>query len=239
MMTSRYLLIIAALPLLLLFTSCEKIKGKGDVYSDYRNVSGFSGISLSMEGDLYFTPDSNYTVEIQAQQNVLDVIETYVQGGNLVIQIEKDKILGKHEPIKIYIRAPSVKNLDISGSGNITADSVMHQPRLDYHISGSGNIDIDELNSGQMFANISGSGNMSGSSGITDYENLTISGSGNMNFTGVTADSVFVNISGSGSAKTWAVKFLDVTISGSGSVKYNGNPTINLHISGSGTVSHI
>jgi hypothetical protein len=235
----RVVLMFAFLSLVVVFNSCNKVKGKGDVVSETRNNTGFTSISLSMEGDLYFTPDSVYSVEIQAQQNILDVIESQVEGGTLVLKIQNHTVLGKHDPIRIYIHAPSISDLDVSGSGNISAGAVMDQPNLHYNISGSGDITVNELKSSLLSGKISGSGNITGTSGTSDIEYLNISGSGNLNFLNVMADSVYVTISGSGDVSAYAVKYLDVTISGSGNVRYNGNPVINQHISGSGSVTHI
>jgi hypothetical protein len=236
MKKSTFLLPVLALALTLI--SCNKITGKGDVIAEKRSITGFTAISLSMEGDVHFTPDTVYLVEVDAQQNILDVIETNVEGSTLVLKIQDNTILGKHEPIRFYIHAPSVKDLDISGSGNIYTSPVMSQPELGFNISGSGSTNISEVMCHQLNGRISGSGNITGSAGTTDYETLTISGSGNMNFLDVIADTVYVNISGSGDAKVNAVKFLDVTISGSGNVRYDGNPIISQHISGSGSVVH-
>ena len=225
--------------ILLVMNSCDKVKGKGDVVSEFRNISGFTAIGLAMEGDLFFTPDSVFSVEIQAQQNIIDVIETPVEGGKLVLKLKDHTILGNHKNIRFYIHAPDINNLDISGSGGITANALMDEPELSYGISGSGNINLSDVSSNQINGNISGSGSMTGSAGETDYESLKISGSGNIDFLYVMADSVFVTISGSGDVKVHAVKYLEVTISGSGNVMYDGNPVINQHISGSGNVTHI
>jgi len=231
------IIVISLIPVF--FTSCEKVKGKGTVVSEFRNISGFTAISLAMEGELHFIPDSIFSVEIRAQQNIIDVIETNLEGDRLVLEIEDNVILGKHEPIWIYIHAPAFDDLDVSGSGNIIVESMMNQPDLNYNISGSGNINLVEVNGHEITGNISGSGNITGSAGIADFESLTISGSGNLDFLNVMADSVYVTISGSGDVRVYAVKYLEVTISGSGNVRYNGNPVINQHISGSGSVTHI
>jgi hypothetical protein len=235
----RIFLLSLVLCLLLLFNSCDKVKGKGEVVSQKRSAAGYNAISLSMEGDLYFTPDSVYSLEIQAQQNILDVIESQVEGGRLVLKIQDHTVLGNHDPIRFYIHAPSVSDFDVSGSGNIITGLKITQPEQHYNISGSGNISVNEIEAMSIFGKISGSGSMTGSAGDADYANLTISGSGNLNFIDVRADSVYVTISGSGDVSVFAVKFLDVTISGSGNVKYNGNPVINQHISGSGNITHI
>ena len=235
----RICLLIALFLVLVIFTSCDKVKGKGDVVSEFRNISGFNVIGLAMEEELYFTPDSVFSVEIQAQQNIIDVIETPVEGGKLVLKLKDHTILGNHKDIRFYIHAPGIDDLDISGSGSINVTSTMDQPYLSYNISGSGNINLPDIISNQVKGNISGSGSITGSAGETGYESLKISGSGNLDFLNVMADSVYVTISGSGDVKVHAVKYLEVTISGSGNVRYDGNPVINQHISGSGSVTHI
>jgi hypothetical protein len=69
--------------LILLITSCEKIDGEGPVVTETRDVSGFSGIDFRIGGDVYFKKDTVYKVEVSAQQNILDKLETYVSDGNL------------------------------------------------------------------------------------------------------------------------------------------------------------
>ena len=75
----RVAFMFSFISLCLIFNSCDKVKGKGDVVSEMMNLTGFTAISLALDGVLYFTPDSVYSVEIQAQQNILDVIETTVE----------------------------------------------------------------------------------------------------------------------------------------------------------------
>jgi hypothetical protein len=222
-----------------LISSCEKIKGKGEVVSESRNISGYTAIGLSIDGNVYFTPDSIYKLEIHAQQNILDVIETPVEGNRLVIKYQDSKSIGQHEPISIYISAPNISDLNISGSGSFHINGNMNESSLGFTISGSGDFRLGMLQANRINANISGSGSIFAETGEASEEYLTISGSGNINMIDVVSDSVFVNISGSGDVYVYAVKYLEVNISGSGNVRYNGNPIINQNISGSGSIIHI
>jgi hypothetical protein len=122
----RITLLFALLSLIVVFYSGNKVNGKGDVVSEMIDITGFTAISLSMDGDIYFTPDSVYSVENQAQQNILDVIETPVEGGKLVIGIQDHTVLGKHDQIRIYIHAPSINGLDVSGSGDVSIYAVKY-----------------------------------------------------------------------------------------------------------------
>jgi hypothetical protein len=218
------------------FSSCHKITGKGDIVSENRIVTAYTGINLSIEGDVYYTPDSIYSLEIIAQQNVIDAIETFVESGRLIIKLKDHTILGKHDPIQININAPHVSAFDLSGSAAFHLFPVIQENQVSLGISGSGNIDAATIHSDDLQVNISGSGNVVVTDGSTNFEHLNISGSGNIDLVNVVADTVYATISGSGDIRVTVIKYLDGTISGSGNIRYLGNPIINAHISGSGTI---
>jgi len=236
----RFFIILVLAPLMLpLFTSCKKVKGKGDVVTETRNITGFTGIGLAVESQLRFIPDTIFRVELTAQENVLNVVETFVEGGVLVIKLEHNTVLGKHEEIQVLVHAPGINLLDISGSGNITQTGNWISPSIRTSISGSGNLVLGYLEAEEFSIYISGSGSVSAAGGSAGTGTLNISGSGGIDVLGVTADTVYANISGSGSMQLTAGKLLDATISGSGNILYDGNPVVTTHISGSGTVRHI
>ena len=67
-----------------LFSSCEKIKGKGDVVSEHRSIDGYTGISLAMSETVHFIPGTEYSLEIRGQQNIIDNIITHISGSGTV-----------------------------------------------------------------------------------------------------------------------------------------------------------
>lgn len=237
MKTRTFILALLVVPIL--FTSCQKINGKGDVVTVNRTVTDYSSIDLSMDGDVYYTVGTDYSLSIQAQENISDNIETYVSGSRLIIKVKNGVVLGSHDPIKFLITAPSVNALNISGSGNINVTNTMDENSVSVNISGSGNVTINDLVAQSFSGIISGSGNIDVITGAVTNETLTISGSGDIDMRYVVAKNVDATISGSGSIYVYAVDQLDATISGSGNVNYYGTPVINTHISGSGNLVHL
>jgi hypothetical protein len=217
-------------------SSCSKVDGKGDVVSQERAVSGFTGISLSMDATVNYSTGTSDICTVSAQDNLQSIIETNVENGVLVIKVQNNKKLGSHQPITINITAANVKSLDISSSGTINGLTPWTPQNSSLNISGSGSISMPYISTSSLSANISGSGSITVTSGTAVTEQLTISGSGNINVQGVVADNVTANISGSGGITLFAALTLDATISGSGNIKYLGNPVITTHISGSGNV---
>jgi hypothetical protein len=238
------------------FHSCSKVNGKGDLVTEERTLSGYSSIMFSTDGVVFFTPDSVYSFKVQAQENVIEIIETSVENGKLTIKIKNNHTLGSHDQITYWISAPDINALTVNGSGNLYVESPWAGQDLNMTISGSGNIEVPEisavkinmnisgsgnarllnLTAGSLKTNISGSGSVTGTGGTSGNEQLIISGSGMIDLREVMADTTWATISGSGNIYTWAVRMLDATISGSGSIYYRGTPVIYTHISGSGTV---
>ena len=218
--------------------SCRKTTGEGPVVNETRAVTDFTGIDQRVGANVYYTQSLNYKVAISAQQNILDVLQTYVSNNRLVIKFKDGVRVNSYEAIRVEVSAPQVTSLRLSGSGNLYVNGPLTPGSLELNISGSGDMSITELATAHLDATISGSGNIRVSQGTATEEKLNISGSGNLNLEHVTAARVTTTTSGSGNTKVTATQTLNVTISGSGNVYYKGSPQLNVSISGSGKVNH-
>ena len=239
MKTTRFTLLILAVALL---GSCKKggvfcYKENGDIVKETREVTNFTEIALATQGNVYVTQGSEYRVEVESSQNIIDIIKTDVKGSTLVIDKKKGKCISGDPTLNFYITAPNINALDISGSGTIYADGLINTNSMDLKISGSGDIELDSLECSDLDMKISGSGSMEiDGVGTMSTQDVAISGSGSINAYNAPVNDSDVKISGSGSAYIHVLQTLDVEISGSGSVIYMGNPTVSSDISGSGSV---
>ena len=228
---------LAAAAALLTFSSCEKVVGVGPLQTETRNVTGFSGISASVGGKINYKIDPQYKVEITAQANILDVIETSTFNGYLLIKIRNGVHIRSNEEITINVSAPNADYLHLSGTGDLTVTGNINETNLDMSISGTGSMTIPNATvTDRINAVISGSGDIIVQTGSAKNEDLRISGNGKMLMDGVAVEKATTNISGSGDMQVKVSQSLNATISGSGSVYYLGNPIISTNISGSGRV---
>ena len=235
----KYLLsILSALMMVVSFSSCEKIEGDGPVYTEDRTRESFTGIDLRVAGNVYYDQSPVHKVEVTAQRNVLDVLETYVSNNRLVIKFENDVRVRNHEDIVVKVSGPDVTSLRVIGPGDIYASGVLHAGRMDLQVSGSGNIMLHELEADVLDAEISGSGDINVDHGTAMEQKLKISGSGNLNLSDLVSRKASTITSGSGDMRLHVMENLDVRITGSGNVYYHGNPVVNTSISGSGRVRH-
>ena len=227
---------------------------------EVRNVENFTKISFGFPGKLYLKQGSPQKVELEGDKDVLEEVETDVDGGRLKIGRE-----GKWSDwnfrdakITVYITVPNIDGVSVSGSGDIIGQSKINTNDIDVNVSGSGSLSLDLEANGDVDANVSGSGNMdlkghfesfesdvSGSGKVTlsatidNTADFGISGSGRIEASG-SADLVKTTISGSGKvlAAELQTNRCDIRISGSGDVEINVKNELDANISGSGSVSY-
>lgn len=220
-----------------IMVGCQKLKGDGPVVKQERSVNGYNRIASEVDGTAYVTQESGHRLTIEAQQNILDVIETPVVAGKLIVRFKKGKRIGRHDPVIVRVSAPVIDELSLEGSGDLLVTNDISSSGLTLRVSGSGELKAKNLQvTNDLHASISGSGNMFALGGTSQYAKYTISGSGGIDMLPVSVKKVDAEISGSGNVKTKVTESLNVRISGSGNVVYDGNPQITTKISGSGNV---
>jgi hypothetical protein len=192
---------------------------------------------LGIHGDVYISQGPVTKLTVEAEEDILGLIETIVKNDELKIRCNQNRLRTKL-PIKIRITTPEIEGLYLSGSGNITTETPVKTHEIELKLSGSGNINVKELTCHEVDAAISGSGNID-VAGSADELSIAISGSGNCNTADLKTGETDVKISGSGDCRVNVTKELTVGISGSGSVYYAGNPKIDASISGSGKIREL
>jgi hypothetical protein len=214
--------------------SCTKVIGDGPVVSETRVTREFSQIEFSVPGEMTYVESNEPEIEIKAQRNIIDVIETYVSGDELRIRVRHGKSIRSSEDIRIIVKGPGVRSLFLSGSGRLTVNEDFNPDDANLFVSGSGRIRLKSLNSESLEAHVSGSGSIEIEHGSVERESIAVSGSGDVRVQPVVARRASTHTSGSGNIYLHATEELEVRISGSGDVFYEGTPRTNVSVSGSG-----
>lgn len=216
--------------------SCHKIVGEGPVITESRNAGNFTSIEYAVPADLSFIPSDHNEITIEAQQNIINVIETFVSGDELKIRVRNSVMLHSSERIRVTVKSATVSGLSVNGSGDLSIVPQFAPASLRLKVNGSGSIRAENINTGTLSANISGSGKIEINNGNADRADVAISGSGKVDMLGLRAATASTETSGSGTTRLHVKDQLDVRISGSGDVFYKGSPAVSTHISGSGSV---
>ena len=193
------------------------ITGQGEIVKKKLNVDNFHSLGLGISATVYLTQGSSHSVEIEAQQNIIDNLELEVENGSW--NIEGKKRIKDYKAVVIHITMPTVKALSIGGSGKILGKS-------------------DFKNLEELKVSIGGSGEVS-LAGSATTTSISIAGSGKVDVRQLGSASSKVSIAGSGDAFVDVKDKLTVSIAGSGSVFYNGKPSVKTSVAGSGKVESL
>jgi len=193
----------------------QNITGSGNVISETRSVSGFSAVSLEGSGNVEIVIGEEESVVVEAEDNLLPVIETVLEKSVLVIRTKPLTSIQTSEPINIRITVKSLTGVLIPGSGNITV-SGLSGDTFSVALPGSGNITI---------------------AGTANQVDISLGGSGNIYCDQLKARSASISLNGSGNITVYASESLDARINGSGDIQYSGNPArISKDVKGSGNI---
>ncbi len=197
---------------MLLVTACTVTNGSGTVTTESRPVSGFHAVEISGVGELSIEQTGTESLTISAEDNLLPLLTSEVSGGTLKLEKKRNAFIRTTKPIKYTmtvkdltalgisgsatVRASQLKTsnlqIDISGSGKVTAAGRADNQKLD--VSGSGSYEAADLSGKSATIDISGSGQATVN--VSDKLDVQISGSGSATYTG--NPQVSQDISGSG-----------------------------------------
>jgi hypothetical protein len=215
-------------------------RGSGHVTTQTRDVSGFTGVSMTWQGDLSITQGDTEGLSIEAEDNILPLIITNVQGGKLIIGLKEGftgGVVVPTKPVKYNLQVKNLNSIDVSGAGTVTAAS-LKSDNLKLSSSGAANMNLQQINATSLSTDTSGAGNLT-LAGQVQTQDISISGFGNYNAGDLQSDSATLELSGTGSATVWAAKSLSVKISGAGNVSYYGSPQVTQTLSGVGSVKSL
>jgi len=224
---------LLAIIMIYALSSCDCIVGDGNVEVEDREVTGFNKISLGIHAKVILKQDSAYSMRVDAQANILELLKTEVQGNTLQINYGFNCVRDVRQ-VTIYLSMPELQGVDLSGSGKVICMQGFKTTNLDFDVSGSGEI-MMEADATLIQSRISGSGRIDIAGKAKKHE-LDISGSGGIYAFNLRTNDTKVKINGSGDAKVFAIGSLYARISGSGSVYYKGEPKLSSDINGSGRV---
>lgn len=211
-------------------------RGNGVRRTESRNLSGFTGIAMSVPGQLELRLGPSESVTLEADENILPLIETTVTRGTLEIRVQRGQEIAP-QVLRIVVQARQIDSLALAGSGSIRGDG-LKSPSLKIDIGGSGDLVLEHADVDELGISVGGSGNAK-LGGKARALKISIAGSGSVAGTALQADDARVSIAGSGSATVSARTSLRVSIAGSGSVRYQGDPKLERSIAGSGDVQRI
>lgn len=220
------------------WSNSKKIPGNKEVTNQTRSVAIYDQISVTGMMDVKLIAGIAGKIDIEAESNLMEFIETEVNNGHLRISIQKGVNIepSRNYPIRIVIPFETLGALTLTGSGHIRNSDVIKARSFKINVTGSGNMNLN-LISENIESTLTGSGDLKLSGTAREFK-CNVTGSGDVFAYDLKADRIEASVTGSGDIELSVENELDAKISGSGDIKYRGNPDKqNFKTSGSGTVS--
>ncbi len=215
----------------------QSLQGSGNLKTEQRTVSNIERISLEGLGDMTVIQGSEEALTVEADDNILPYIETFMRGNDLVLKIKEGYSIRNNVTIRYTIKVKSLNAISISGAGNLTSEK-LDVGDLNLNVSGAGNMKIADLQADDLHATASGTGNYD-LKGKVKTQDITISGVGNYTAGDLQSSDAKVTVSGSGNVTLWADEKLDIRVAGFGNVNYYGKPSVAQSITGGGGVKSL
>ncbi len=236
--TRHALSLTLLLGLIFTFTSSctyawKGIKGNGNVVKQERKISSFDGIEVGGAFKVYLTQGNTEELVVEADENLLDVIETEVRGSMLKISTSED--IRDSKALNIYITFKNIEELDVSGACEMTSENKFKLGDLDLDCSGASDVML-KLTATTIEMDCSGASGMD-LYGSAETLSIEISGASHIDASDLEVKNCDAEVSGASSAKVFVTAELSAEVSGAGSLKYTGDPIIKSHeVSGAGSM---
>ncbi|MEJ7588173.1 MAG: DUF2807 domain-containing protein [Ferruginibacter sp.] len=161
---------------LLALTSCNQRRGSGNIVSENRQTGDFTGVSVGGAFTVEIRNGTGTEVKVEADDNVINFIETSVSGNTLKIRM-KDGASFNDAHYKVYITAAEINSVNSSGAATVQVkDELKSKEKISLDVSGAAGI-VASVNAPEISAEISGAGNIELSGKTRDYT-AEVSGSG-------------------------------------------------------------
>ena len=182
------------------FSIKRGVQGSGNLVSEKRDLRDFDGIDVGGVFQVEIVAQKDFSVEIEADDNLLPLIKTEVRGGTLTIETERT--FSTRNTIKVRISAPNIERMEISGASNVSLVAAKTE-NLQIDSSGASKISVSG-EAGDLIVDVSGAGKI-------DAENLK-------------SERVTIDASGASSVSVYAVTELKADASGASKIIYSGSP---------------
>ncbi len=230
---------LGALLLLQPAAQAATVTGSGRQATESRTLPEFQAIRLGGSMDLQVRQGPVQSVQLQADDNLLPLLETVVEntadGATLKVRWKDGQSLSTRSKVVVSVVLPRLNAIAAAGAGDVRVDA-FNTPALKLSLAGSGDVKLNGLGTEDLQLSLSGSGDVAGTGKATRLK-VQLAGSGDVQLAELQADEVRISIAGSGDAAVNAQKTLDVSIAGSGDVSYTGNPAVRSKVAGSGSVT--
>lgn len=226
-----------------LFSSCNyiggrRVEGDGNVISQDRNFRDFTAIEVSSAIHLTVTQDSAYSVKVETDSNLQELVEIYKEGGVLRIRLANNISLNPTRDVAVHVSGPSFDHIGASGACNVVGKNMFTgNQRFDLELSGASEADL-QIDAPVVNVELSGACKAT-LKGKTRDLRIDCSGSSSVRAFELPAENVSAGLSGASNADVFASVRIEGELSGASDMDYKGGAQTNIHTSGASSIRKV
>jgi len=133
------------------------IKGNGNVVEETRDLGEFSKISVSRGMNVYITQGTSTKVTVKADENLLKVIDTYVDDETL--KVTCTKMIKNATSNKVYVTVPDIKYIKSTSGSNIFSEDSLKTGNLEIKSTAGSNIRLS-IEAGELIISAAAGSNI-------------------------------------------------------------------------------
>lgn len=216
-------------------------RGSGNVVEETRPVSGVRGVDLATIGNVIIEVGEKESLRIEAEDNLMKFFETNMRGDTLKISTEPSTVnLRPTKPVYFFLTVKELERVMISGSGDIQVPD-LNSKQFVASIGGSGDISMGDLEAGKFEIDIGGSGDITAGRVDSPSFRVKINGSGDITLMDLQAEDFSLSVNGSGDLRIedGYVSQQVIDVNGSGNLQAGDleSERTDIRIGGSGDIT--
>ena len=218
-------------------TSCifmgPSIKGNGNVVEETRKVKEFDEIKVSRGMNVYISQGDETKVVVKADENLLDAIETKIEGNTL--KVTSNQNIRRAKTKKVFVTTPNISMIKTTAGSNVYSETVINSRNLDLSSSAGSNMKL-KVNADHLTVSVSAGSNIKLEGKSESFSGKATSGS-NLKAEELTTKNCEVNVSSGANIWINTKNDFEGHASSGGNIFYYGNPgTTDIEKSSGGNV---
>ncbi len=208
-------------------------RGNGEIVTENRNTNKeFTKVSAQEGIMVYVTQANDYEIEVEADENVIDLIGTDVIDGRLKIHAIEN--IGRATK-KVYVSMPKITSLKSSSGAHLRSENKIRSNELVVDGSSGAHINL-VVDTKEIEIDASSGANLK-LEGEADETDIDVSSGGNINAKNLETKYCDADASSGGNLSIYVSKNLNADASSGGNISYSGDASVEKKKSVSGSVT--
>ncbi|MEM7187352.1 MAG: head GIN domain-containing protein [Bacteroidota bacterium] len=220
--------IIALLIMAVSVTACHfdfnigQVDGNGNVTTEERSVSSeFDEVKGNAGVDVYLTEGDEYKIVVEADENLVPLIETNISDGRLNIRTTEN--IGRSKAKKVHVTYKKLTGIYATSGADVISNSVIKSEVLNLESNSGADLELD-INAKEVYAETSSGADMK-LSGRAQRLTASASSGSDLKARDLEVKYCKANASSGADVTVNVLEEIEGKASSGGDVRYYGDPT--------------